>query len=394
MTSGYQSAIVAEARQRYRDLLEAITQIYITKDRAREAEDYNMDASGFYPLARQSLVSTSDDLVLFREFIDANRTKLESYDYYNERADEIDAQLNMLEMLIITPSITTTEAVVGQFSGTVTAVDDCDTLAIKQDIEGMMPERIVRIAGIDSPEKGTSRGKAALEAATSRWLGRQVTVYVDAHSPYEVYGRILGTVFDGDVNFALWALTNCWADPLTKFGKNKFVDPNEIKLAAEKCLMSGWPPDGIIKIFSSPTHAVVHLIDSNGSVVRNEDITPCEIRTKAGDYMIVLSAEGCTSIRDEVTVDGNVTKQLPPYTLPKLGAGLGTVRINVIPSNVRAIVSLDGDPVGIAPFSVDYPIGTDIGVSIDADGYESIDDIVKPVLGEIVNKKYELAKTN
>jgi endonuclease YncB( thermonuclease family) len=392
MVTGYTSSIVAEARQRLRDLVEGISQVYLIQTRAKDAEQYHYDASSFYIGARKALLAIQEDLDTFTKFIDTNRDKLDSIDYYKYKIDDIDRQIDMLEITIITPSILapaksagTTNlpgdlaVPVGQsFVGKVTHVDDGDTFVVTVVENGASVDRIVRIAGINVPEGGTTRGKFVTGETTKMLLNKEVTVYYDRHTPNDTYGRVLGTVYLGEINYALWLLDNCYAVPLLKFGTNHFVDPEEVKAHFAHCIMGGWPPDGIIKVISSPTHASVWV---DGKL--NGALTPCEIRLPAGQHTLRLAASGCSSVEDVIQVEPR-EQELPPYVLPKLPAATGTIIVEVLPQELRAIISIDGNPVGLAPFSTELPAGISVKVTVVANDYQNDEEVVTPVLGKVV----------
>jgi endonuclease YncB( thermonuclease family) len=396
MSTGYINTTVAEARQRLQDLLRGIDNVIKVQKQAKENEQYNTDASALYVAARQDLLALAKDFDIFKVFIEDNKSKLYDHEpeYYAYKIDNIKMQLDYLEDTIIIPSLTApissgsteNDTDVGRsFEGKIVLVADGDTLTVEQvAMEGAIPTRHqVRVAGIDCPEGGTSRGKMVMEATNDFWLGRDVTVFYDRHTPNDLYGRVLGTVYSGDVNFALWSLERCYTEPNLKFGKNHFVDPVEFKQAAAKCI-SSWPQLGSIKVTSSPTHATVYVGRVGEDLVINDNITPCEIEMPVGRYVIVVSAPGYSSVRDEVDIT-NSKRQLPVYTLQKVPVSLGTVHITVAPIGRRAIISLDDSIVGIAPITVDLPVdvSTKISAVVDGGDYVIDDEIVVPVAGEI-----------
>jgi hypothetical protein len=396
MTTGYSTSVVAEARQRLQDLLRGIDGVLKIQKQAKESEQYRTDPSALYVAARQDLLALAKDFDIFKTFIKDNRSSLydKEPEYYAYKIDNIQMQLDYLEDTIIVPSLTgpvligsENDTDVGRsFAGTVVAVPDGDTLIVEQSPTfdgGVSLKHQVRIAGIDTPEGGTDRGEMVAAETSPHWLGKDVIVYYDRHSPNDLYGRVLGTVYDLDgVNFALWSLERCFTEPNLKFGKNHFVDPVEFKQAAKKCLIS-WPQIGVVKIISSPTHAVVRIGKIDDSISLYDGVTPCEIELPVGKYFISISAPGCSSIRDEIEIT-STKRQLPAYILQKLPVSLGTVSIEVAPIGVRSIISIDGSVVGLAPLSVDLPVGVSstIGVVIDG-GYLPEEEVVVPEIGKI-----------
>jgi endonuclease YncB( thermonuclease family) len=388
VVTGYIKPEVAEARQRFRDLLAEIDRVYVILDRAKGAEQYHIDTSSFYTSARQELDAFAVDLSSYQSFIDTNKSKLDSYDYYALTVSDLNNQVFMLQQTIVNPTLVTPfsenplspDGPVGMsFTGKIKSVDDGDTCVVTQVVDNRLLDRVIRIAGIDAPEGGTSRGKAATDAAIKMWLGKDVTVFYDRHTPNDLYGRVLGTIYWQDVNWALWSLENCWSAPLTKFGKNHYLDPDELKNAAAKCIMGKWPPEGIIKVTSSPTHATV-FIDGK----EMEELTPCEVRLPVGEHAISLSVFGCSSVSDTIDVEP-ITKQLPPYILQKIESVNAVVSIVVLPLDVRHIISVDDKIIGISPITIELPVDISAKISAVSAEYGAIEKSVTPVSG-IINK--------
>jgi endonuclease YncB( thermonuclease family) len=395
MATGYSTVIIAEARQRLQDLLRGIDSILKVQKQAKEAEQYNTDASALYTAARQDLLALAKDFDIFKQFIKDNTASLyfKESEYYAYKIENIQMQIDYLENTIIIPSLTApiptgspeNDTEVGRsFIGTIVMVADGDTVIVEQAPTtegGLSPRHSVRLAGIDCPESGTSRGKMVTEATSAFWLGKDVTVFYDRHTPNDLFGRVLGTVYWNDINFSLWSLEHCYTEPNLKFGKNHFVDPVEFKQAAKKCLMS-WPATGIVKIASSPTHATVFLGKTEEELEQADGITPCEVELPVGKYFILLTAPGCSSIRDEIEITA-AKRQLPIFTLQKISSEMGGVVVSVAPIGVRAIVSIDDVVVGLAPISTELPVDVDAKITVDMDGYQSEEEVVTPKIGEI-----------
>ena len=79
-------------------------------------------------------------------------------------------------------------------NGTVSRVVDGDTLWLKTDAADAHTV-VVRLAGIDAPERCQIGGADATAALNALALGRSVTVRVAAN---DEYGRTIGKVFDGE----------------------------------------------------------------------------------------------------------------------------------------------------------------------------------------------------
>lgn len=396
MVTGYGTSVIAEARQRLQDLIRGIDGVLKLQKQAKEQEQYNVDPSPLYVAARQDLLALAKDFDIFKLFINENKGSLygDEPKYYEYKIETIKMQLDNLENTIIIPSLTApipsgdveNDTDVGRsFVGIITSVSDGDTMTVRQhpSYDGGLPsDHQVRVAGIDTAEGGTPRGKYAAETTRSFWEGKEVTVYYDRHTPNDLYGRVLGTVYYGDINFATWSLERCLSEPNLKFSKNHFVDPIEIRQSFSKCVV-GWPQIGVIKVTSSPTHATVYVGTSDGDLQRSPSLTPCEIELPVGKHILIISSPGYGSVRDEIDVLSE-KMQLPVYSLAKLPVSVGTVVVSVAPVSSRAIISIDGSIQGLSPLTVDLPVDVPVVVSATVDGDYTIDDVtVVPKIGEI-----------
>ena len=398
MATGYSSIVVAEARERLSNLLRGIDGVSKLQRQARENEQYNINASALYVAARHDLLAIQTDFDIFKKFIDDNRDKLygNEAEYYAYKVDNIRMQLDYLTDTIVIPSLVTPVIPAGStdnddaagvsFPAVITKVSDGDTVTVEQILStaGIAPlSHVVRIAGIDCPESGTTRGKMVRAATEAFWLGKEVTVYYDRHTPNDLYGRVLGTIYYDDINFAIWSLEHCFTEPNLKFGKNHYVDPIEYRNASKLCAIS-WPSTGTVKITSSPTHAAVSIGSSDEMVSSSGLITPCEVELPPGRNVIVLSLSGYSSLRDEIEVVADKKVQLSPYVLQKLPVSVGTVSISVTSPTSRAIVSIDGDIYGLAPISVELPVSVPAEVTVAIDGdYDVYHETVVPEVGKI-----------
>ena len=191
MATGYSSIVVAEARERLSNLLRGIDGVTKLQRQARENEQYNINASALYVAARHDLLAVQADFDIFKKFIDDNRDKLydKEAEYYAYKADNIRMQLDYLTDTIVIPSLVTPVIPAGSsdnddpgvsFPAIITKVSDGDTVTVEQILEtsGMAPlSHVVRIAGIDCPESGTTRGKFVKAATEAFWLGKEGTVH-------------------------------------------------------------------------------------------------------------------------------------------------------------------------------------------------------------------------
>lgn len=82
----------------------------------------------------------------------------------------------------------------GTFNGTVTEVIDGDTIRISS------CEERIRLALVNTPEKGNANYTAAKEFTSQSCLGKHTTVNQDKKQRTDQYGRIVGVVYCDGVN--------------------------------------------------------------------------------------------------------------------------------------------------------------------------------------------------
>lgn len=130
------------------------------------------------------------------------------------------------------------------------------------------------------------------------WLGKEVTVHYIRHTPTDLYGHVLGTIYYEDINFAIWSLEHCFTEPNLKFGKNAFVDGVEFKQASKRCVIS-WPQLGKVRIISKPTHASVYLDSLMAMIVNSVSVAAILLANSlpVGDYVLILASPGISSLR-------------------------------------------------------------------------------------------------
>lgn len=190
----------------------------------------------------------------------------------------------------------------GEYTGTVTRVDDGDTFWMDDDIE-------VRMPGIDSPEIGHPNGVTKQKELESYILGKTITIKIDEHTPLDMYMRILGTPFLDGENITEKILSTCNCVVLDDYGKNKYVDYEQLKAIAKKCTLS-FPNHGQVKIYGSP--AKMNMI-VNGIEVHQ--VTPDVLDLPLGQHTIELEAENY--IPESITVDVAPGKQTYIVNLSK-----------------------------------------------------------------------------
>jgi len=345
-------------------------------EEAREAEQYNKDSRDFYYSLRDAIMAMSEDCVQLRKYILANKDKLESFSFYDSEVAFLEKRIEALEILIVNPGVSKEEATAESIKGICTRVDDGDTFYIG--------ERLIRMAGTDAPEGGTLRGQASGKVLSDLILGKEVDVRIDNHTPFDIYGRVLGVPYVGDQNISLEMVARCMAEVNTKFGKHHFVDGTELRQASEKCVM-GWPLTGEVEIISDPPKATVWI---DGKDIGER--TPVKKLLSIGIHQVVVFKTGYGAVHDSIVVSEPKKRELPPYKLQKLGTDAGLVEVHVEPTG--SIVSVGGSVQGVSPVILELSTMDFVDIDVWAEGYQGEVVSVKPLLGRIVKVNVELKK--
>lgn len=139
----------------------------------------------------------------------------------------------------------------------------------------------IRLVGINAPElahtvEGVYRSAETGAKESKNWLagliwGQDVVVKIDPDNAVDKYGRILGTIFLGDININLESVKEGWA-MYYPYDANKYVDgmayESADKLAKEnkKGVWSLMQGVGKINVTSSPNYAEI-FIDGEDTMV-------------------------------------------------------------------------------------------------------------------------------
>lgn len=246
----------------------------------------------------------------------------------------------------------------GEYEGVVTSVDDGDTVWIDDNIE-------VRIPGIDAPEKGTDNGQLKKTEMEKYVLGKRVKVMIDPHTPLDLYQRVLGTLFttdgslaefNGNVTKALASTCNCVQS--TQYGKNMYVDPEEIKALMSRCKAS-LPGMGRVKIYGSPAKMAMYLDGVNTNMV-----TPKPLDLPFGRHVIELRADNRAT--KALEIDVGIGEQSYTLNLPTLPQTTGLVDIE---SSIPGDVTIDSVLYGATPMVVELSLADAHEITIDRPGY-------------------------
>lgn len=321
------------------------------------------------------------DLNQFKMFLDDNNFPLSSsyYQYYNAYSRYYQAYADVATP----PSLTQEDLDRGKIVGVCDRIDDGDTLFIGS--------HEVRLAGIDTKEKGTYRGGVtATERLRELVVGRTITVYFDPHTPLEMYRRVLGAVYLGDgtneelylrpdwqqlfVNYIM--VNECLAEPNDK-GRNQYIDPEMIKGAYQKCKIADSPDLVRLTIKTKPTHARLFV---DGVDVRK--VTPAFIDVKPGMHHIVLAADGCSAWHEDIDIgygDNTIFR-----TLMVLPVAVGMLSIFTTPDDCEIIVN--DMPQGVAPIiGLQQVVSQPSTITATKEGYISRTVSVIPIAGRNID---------
>lgn len=317
------------------------------------------------------------DLNQFKAFLDNNSFPLSSsyYQYYNAYLRYYQAYADVATP----PSLTQEDLDRGKVVGICDRIDDGDTLFIGN--------HEVRLAGIDTKEKGTYRGGVtATERLRELVVGKTITVYFDPHTPLEMYRRVLGAVYLGDgtneelylrpdwqelfVNYIM--VNECLAEPNDK-GRNQYIDPEMIKGAYQKCKIADFPDQVRLTIKTKPTHARLFV---DGVDVKK--VTPAFIDVKPGKHHIIIAADGCSAWHEDIDVgfgDNTIFR-----TLIQVPVASGLISIFTAPSDCEVIVN--DMPQGVAPIVGMQQIASQpVTITVTKEGYQSKTVSVVPIAG-------------
>jgi micrococcal nuclease len=117
----------------------------------------------------------------------------------------IEAVVSLLALLMVVAPATAAD-----FKAEVIRVLDGDTIEV---LHEKKPER-VRLYGIDCPEKGQAFGQKAKQATSSLLFSKEVRI--ESHGR-DKHRRMLGTVFDGDLNVNQVLVKEGWCWWFRKF---------------------------------------------------------------------------------------------------------------------------------------------------------------------------------
>lgn len=312
----------------------------IVRDRVQWLSDYRRNPIDFYNAAFSKLSAVEAQLSGFRSYLDENDAELDMR-YYDNEYEAFRQQLEGFRFILPRPQVTKEVAESERLSGTITKIDDGDTVFIK---DARLTDPVeCRLAGIDAEEAGSDVLGPQATAVISEMLpiGTKVTLKIDKHSPIDVYGRALGVLFrDSDnLNVNIEMLKRCAAKVTTKYPRHRYISQIEYEQAAEKCSLA-FPHFGVLKLYSDPTHAAVRV---DGEDIKQ--ITPAEIPLRVGKHHIELVKYDYAAHHEDMDIQVGAT--VINRKLVKLPTSEGLLVVETEPDGLEILV--DGLPAGMSP---------------------------------------------
>lgn len=392
MVTGYTDPIVAEGHQRLRDIEQDIKEVTAILTMAQADEQYNKPVMDYYLAARDRIVGIRSYLKAFVDYYEANKKLLVEEGYFVNIIQSITRQLDTMDSNIVVPSITfagVEEAMAGSLDSTgfervvvVTKIDDGDTFYYK-DEDGKDVQ--VRMAGVDAPEGGTDRGKVSTRFLSDLIFGKEVTLKIDKHTPTDTFGRLLAVVYLDDLNVNVHMVLSCMAAPLTKFGRHHYLDMDQLKNAAEKCVM-GWPQEAILHVFTKPERCMIFVDGYDTGQLTGRG----ELRVPIGRHKLTFAKVGFGALNVDVDLVVKIYDLI--YELQKIGSTDGLVRISAVfdGANVSAVVLIDDVPVGVSPLITTLSVDTPTRIGVVTSSRDPVYKDVTAKLGEIVQIDVEV----
>ncbi len=119
-----------------------------------------------------------------------------------------------------------------RITGKVVKVADADTITV---LDASKTQHKIRFEGIDAPERGQAYGSKATEALKAALGDGNVTVSV---KETDRYGRLVGTVYVGEVSINHWLVANGWAWHYKAYSKDEKLA--ELEKAAREAKAGLW----------------------------------------------------------------------------------------------------------------------------------------------------------
>jgi endonuclease YncB( thermonuclease family) len=315
-----------------------IWQLRLIRDDGRDANQYRVSPIPFYSAARQELVALAKEIETLKQYVAENAGAV-NMEFWEPKVRAYELELLGLDGVLPIPQLSIEEAATEQFTGTVVKTDDGDTIFVD---DGTQVKEI-RFVGVDAPEKHTPLGRRATKYLENIVQGKEVTVYFDRNQAVEVYGRVLGVVYLGDMNLNLEMIKSCLCTPLTKFGRHDYLSSADIEAAAAACGKAG-PDNGIVKVMTGKTHAHVWVDGVDTGL-----LTPAQLTLPLGQHTIMTTVMDHTP--DQIVVDvkrGEMEVKLYPLKMPN---DTGILEVVSDPMGVEFV--LDDVPMGKTPASME-----------------------------------------
>jgi hypothetical protein len=333
-----------------------VWQLRISIQDIESAFNYHINAIPFFNAALTQIEVAEMSLDMLRSFKTTNSKELAADEqlYIDTVINTLSSTLEGYRLRINKPTLTPEIVEAQELTGKVTEVEDADTIVIDN-------QHKIRFAGIDAAEIGTPNGQLAQKELAALVMGKNVVVKIDKHNPIEVYARGLGTVFINNKNINVELVRRCLSKINTKFGKNIFVDRDEMEIAAQDC--SSWPGWGMFHIYSRPTNAAV-LIDGKDTGIVAPDKFPL---TQGEHEVAVIFTDKNPAVQTVFIGPGETQLRVD---LNDIGSEIGTVKIEAN-SPVHPQVTVDDVYNGQAPVILSLSTTEPHNIIASGDGYKT-----------------------
>jgi endonuclease YncB( thermonuclease family) len=331
-------------------------QLRIAIQDIESAFNYHINAIPFFNAALQQIEVADLSLGMLRNFRTTNDEELtvDEQDYIDTIIKTLASTLEGYRLRVNRPTLTPEIVEAQELTGKVTEVEDVDTIVIDNTHK-------IRFAGIDGAEIGTDNGKLAQKELAALVFGKNVTVKIDKHNPIEIYARGLGTVMFDNKNINVEMVRRCLSKINTKFGKNVFVDRDEMEIAAQNC--SSWPGWGIFHIYSRPTNAAV-MIDGKDTGI----VAPDKFPLSQGEHEVaVIFTDKNPAVQTIFIGPGETQLRVD---LNDIGSDVGTVKIEAT-NPIHPLVTVDDVYNGQAPVILSLSTTEPHNIIASADGYKT-----------------------
>jgi endonuclease YncB( thermonuclease family) len=382
------SDLLSQIKSKVSDVRAEIWQLRLTLSDIDKALQDHRNPYDHMVAARDQVDAAKVILTELENFLSTNKASLDTNDlaYGKGMLSTLGSILSNYDRDIVLPTISPAQIEAQKIEGTVISVEDGDTYDIR-DENGNVHK--VRMAGVDSPENGngvdavTTNGRVSQKGLQDMILNKKIITFVDKHNPLDMYRRVLGTPVANGKNITMEMVARCLSKRNNKFGKNVFVDQDELEVAGINCVtFPGW---GILHVYSRPTNAAIWIDGEDVGVV-----APDKIPLPIGDHEISVMFPGkATKIETRYIGPGETQVRFDLEDNPA-----STFNLKVKPIDPRhPRVFVDSVDQGYAPMIIGLESDVKHSVILEAEGYEPYEEEVSAKAYDEVTIEVELQES-